>query len=101
MPNTYHLIYLLDEVEASQWSHLHRFIHSGSRDESGYKSIFCRDLDMSGPFIYCVAKDFSGGKAKKIFLRHGLVTSIIQIGSNEKPFGFQNLEEALDEELDK
>lgn len=52
---------------------------------------------MSGPFISCLAKDFSGGKAKKIFLRHGLVASIIEIGSNEKPFGFQNLEEALDE----
>lgn len=97
MPKTYHLMYLLDEVESPQWSHLHRFIHPGSRNESGWKSIFCADLDMSGAFISCLAKDFSGGKAKKLFLRHGLVASIIEVASHEKPFGFKNLEEELGE----
>ena len=52
---------------------------------------------MSGPFISCLVKDFSGEKAKNIFLRHGLVASIIEVASHENPFGFQNLEEALDE----
>lgn len=52
---------------------------------------------MSGAFISCLAKDFSGGKAKKLFLRHGLVASIIEVASHEKPFGFKNLEEELGE----
>jgi hypothetical protein len=96
MSKTYHLIYLLDEVESNQWSHLHRFIHPGSRNESGWKSIFCSDLDMSGSFLSCLAKDYFGGKAKNIFIRHGLVASIIEVASDEAPFGFKNLEEALD-----
>lgn len=51
---------------------------------------------MSGAFISW-PKDFSGGKAKKLFLRHGLVASIIEVASHEKPFGFKNLEEELGE----
>ncbi|WP_180125518.1 hypothetical protein [Rhodoferax sp. BLA1] len=96
MSKTYHLIYLLDEVEDPQWSHLHRFIHPGSRNEQGWKSIFCRDLDMSGQFLSCLAKDYSGGKAKNIFLRHGLIASIIEIASHDNPLGFKNLEADLE-----
>ena len=89
---------MLDEVEDPQWTHLHRFIHPGSRNESGWKSIFCSDLDMGGSFISCLVKDFSGGKAKNLLLRHNLVASIIEVASHEAPFGFKNLEKELNAE---
>ena len=92
MPKTYHLIYLLDVIEQPQWSHLHRFIHPGSRNEEGWKSIFCSNLDLSGHYISCLVKDYSGGRAQNVHIRHDLVASILEVASHDKPFGFTSLE---------
>lgn len=93
---SYYLIYLMDEIEDTQWSHLHHYIHIGSRHLSGFKSIFCKDLDLSGNFLSCIAKDYSGGRPKKLLLRFGLVVSILEVSSHNNPFGFANLEEYLE-----
>lgn len=96
MPKTYYLIYLMDEVEDAQWSHLHRFIHPGSRGQSGWKSFFCRDLDLSGQLLSCLAKDYSGGGPKNLLIRYGLVATIVEVGSHNNPLGFVNPEQYLE-----
>ena len=94
--STYHLIYFFNAIDDEQWAHLHRFIHPGSRHEPGWKHLFCADLDLSGPFLQCRAKDYSGGGAKRLHLNHGLVASIVEVSSHSNPLGFVNPKEYLE-----
>ena len=96
---SFHLIYLLDAIEDTQWSHLHRFLHIGTRSQSGFKSIFCKDLDLSGTFLSCTAKDYSGGSPQKLLLRYDIIASILEVSSHKNPFGFVNLGEYLESQV--
>lgn len=85
----YHLLYLHPGVEDAQWSHLHRFVHPGSRSDPGWKSMLCTNLDLSHHvFLSCKAKSYSGGGPKAVSLRYDLVLSIVEVGSHTIKAGF-------------
>lgn len=86
---SYHFVYLNPEIEEARWSHLHRFIHPGNANQAGWKCIVCTELEMSnGYFLSCIAKNYSGGGPKKIFLQYRLVDSIIEVASHMSQAGF-------------
>ncbi len=86
---SYHIVYLNPEIEDSRWSHLHRFIHPGSAQDPGWKSLVCTDLDTShGVFLSCKAKNWTGEGARMIQLRYGLVDSIVEVASHTNQLGF-------------
>ena len=92
----HHIIYLVDSIEDEQWSHLHRFIHPGSRNQAGWKSMLCADLEfVAGGFLYCRAKDYQSAPAKRVFLRLDLVASILELPSRNDQLGFVHPDEIL------
>ena len=86
---SYHMIYLNPEIDELRWSHLHRFIHPGSAQDPGWKSMLCADLDLNhGFFLSCRAKSWSGEGPSTILLRYGLVDSIVEVGNHTNRLGF-------------
>jgi hypothetical protein len=86
---SYHLIYLNPEIDDPRWSHLHRFIRPTSAQGLGWKSMLCSDLDLGhGYFLSCKAKNWSGDGPKPIFLRYGLVDSIVEVAAKSNQLGF-------------
>lgn len=90
MKSDVYLVYLNDTVLSTYWSHLHRFLHPGSKDETGWVSILCTHLDISHHvFATMNAKDWSENKGTvPILLRYELIMSIVKIGKSTKQYGF-------------
>jgi len=99
---SYHIIYLNPAIEDERFSHLHRFLHPGNRNKTGWKSLLCSNLDTSHhTFLSCVAKNYSGSTPKRILLRYDLVDSILEVASHKRQLGFVDPEESLEEQLDR
>ena len=85
----HHIIYLSESIKDAQWNHLHRFIHPGGKDEIGWQSMICSELEfVAGGFLYCRVKDYEEAGGKRIFLRLELVASILELPSQNDQLGF-------------
>ena len=84
-----HILYLNSEVLLERWAHLHRFLHPGSKEQTGWLSMTCAELDMSEhTFLSCKAKSFGAGGPAKLYLRYDLVDSILEAVSHTSQPGF-------------
>jgi hypothetical protein len=76
-------------VLEERWSHLHRFLHPGSREQAGWLAMACAELDISDhKFLSCRAKNFGPGGSVKLLLRYDLVDSILEVVSHTTQLGF-------------
>ena len=83
------VLYMSSVVLEERWSHLHRFLHPGSREQTGWLSVTCAELDISDhKFLSCTAKNWGPGGPAKLYLRYDLVDSILEVVSHTSPLGF-------------
>ena len=76
-------------VLEERWSHLHRFLHPDSREQAGWLSVACAELDISDhKLLSCTAKNFGSGGSAKLLLRYDLVGSILEVVSHTNQPGF-------------
>jgi hypothetical protein len=84
-----HILYLNPLVLEDRWAHLHRFLHPGNKDEAGWLSMTCAELNMAAhTFLSCKAKNWDGGESSTLHLRYDLVDSILEVASQTTPPGF-------------
>lgn len=89
-----HILYLNPRALEDRWAHLHRFLRPGSREEAGWLSLTCAELDMTAhTFLSCKPKNWEGGKAPTLYLRYDLVDSILEVVSHTSQPGFVRPEE--------
>ena len=91
-PITVHFVYLSPCVLDDRWSHLHRFLHPGSRSHASQALIIGVDLDIAHhPYLSIRARDWAGTAGRVLLLRHDLVDSILEIQSHTNQLGFVDL----------
>ena len=96
---TVHFVYLSPDALEARWTHLHRFLHPGSREHDQQALIVGADLDIAHhPYLSIRARDWEGTGGRILLLRHDLVDSILEIRSHTNQLGFVDLS-AVREEL--
>jgi len=89
------LIYLHPKVADNQWSFLHRFFHPGIRDKDGQYVLLGTSVDISHhSFLSATVLDFLNDKGHHIYIPHGLVCTVVEVGARKTPLGFQDLKES-------
>jgi hypothetical protein len=98
-----HFVYLGRCVlDNPQWTHLARFLHPGTRQQSGDALVIGSSLNLNfHPYLYIRAVDWVHTGSRVVLLRHDLVASILEVATHTSQFGFVDLRDARERLADQ
>lgn len=84
------MVHLRPAVEEPQFAPLHRFLHPGSLEKSGWRVMVCAKAEASEHpgFLLLRAKDFEEEGAKDIHIPYSLVAAVLEYSYRSNPPGF-------------